>query len=153
MLDKIDRTILSLLQQDSSMKYAEMSEVVPLSAPAIHERVKKLTEKGIIRRKTIDVDSDKLGLPLAAFIKSKIGSGAIKKVTEIASKLSFVEEIHSVAGSACMIAKVRAPSPKSLEKIIERIYDIEGVNEVESFIVLNTYLERRTTLDSDELVD
>jgi DNA-binding Lrp family transcriptional regulator len=64
MVDQTDRMLLALLKEDTKRKYSELGEIVHLSAPAVHERVKKLERAGVIHKYTIEVDPEVLGLAL-----------------------------------------------------------------------------------------
>ena len=55
-VDDIDRELLALLQEDATQAYAALGKAVGLSAGAAHERVRKLRERGVIRRTTVEVD-------------------------------------------------------------------------------------------------
>ncbi|MGH3739153.1 MAG: Lrp/AsnC family transcriptional regulator, partial [Micromonosporaceae bacterium] len=55
-MDDVDRDLLGELQHDATQSYAALGEAVGLSAGAVHERVRKLRERGAIRRTTVDVD-------------------------------------------------------------------------------------------------
>ena len=61
MVDEIDRKIISILQENARLSNAEIAEVVGLTASSVHERVKKLEKKGVLRRYVAIVDADMLG--------------------------------------------------------------------------------------------
>lgn len=72
--------------------------------------------------------------------------GATQAFTAI-GELPEVEEIHSVAGDACMLLKVRCASGGALEALLARLYATPGVTSTRSYIVLSTYLERPPQAD------
>jgi DNA-binding Lrp family transcriptional regulator len=67
-LDALDRSIISFLRLNGRMSHEQISRQVNLSRPAVHERIKRLEEQGIIRGYQALVDWSALGLPLTAFI-------------------------------------------------------------------------------------
>src|SRR5690606_36851069 len=67
-LDAFDRKILGLLATDADLSYAELGDRVGLSAPAVHDRVKKLRSSGCLRRTVALLDGPAVGKPLLAFI-------------------------------------------------------------------------------------
>ncbi|MBV9077781.1 MAG: AsnC family transcriptional regulator, partial [Methylobacteriaceae bacterium] len=67
-LDPVDRKLLGLLAEDATLSYAELGRRVHLSPPAVHERVKRLKETGVIRRMAAILDPDRIGKPLLAFV-------------------------------------------------------------------------------------
>jgi Lrp/AsnC family transcriptional regulator, leucine-responsive regulatory protein len=141
-MDVMDRKLLSLLAEDATLSYKELGERLHLSAPAVHERVKKLKKSGAIRGTVARLDGEAVGRPLSAFIHMDTeGWGKTPELMAIADD-TRVEEIHAVAGDTCMVLKVRCESTKALEDILHRLYNIKGVIRTQSYIVLNTYLER-----------
>lgn len=67
-MDHIDRALLTLLQQDATQSYAALGQAVGLSAGAAHERVRKLRERGVIRRSTVEVDPAAVGNGVLAYV-------------------------------------------------------------------------------------
>jgi Lrp/AsnC family transcriptional regulator, leucine-responsive regulatory protein len=141
-MDPMDRKLLGLLAENATLSYKELGERLHLSAPAVHERVKKLKKSGAIRGTVARLDGEAVGRPLCAFIHMDTeGWGKTPELMAIADD-SRVEEIHAVAGDTCMVLKVRCESTRALEEILHRLYNIKGVIRTQSYIVLNTYLER-----------
>ncbi len=141
-LDAFDRRILGLLAEDAEQSFAELGRKVGLSAPAVHDRVKRLKHQGRIRAKVAVLGGAAVGKPLLAFVHiDTIGWGP-KDALMVLGKLPEVEEIHSVTGDTCMVMKVRCASSRALEGLLERVYATEGVRGTRSYVVLSTYLER-----------
>lgn len=141
-VDAADRRLLGVLAEDATVSYAELGERAGLSAPAAHERVKRLRQSGVIRRTAALVNPRAVGKPLLAFVHVDTrGWGKTPELLEIAN-FPEVEEIHSVAGDACMLLKVRTKDTHGLEGLLARIYDTPGVVSTRSYVVLSTYLER-----------
>lgn len=69
-VDAVDRKLLGLLSEDATKTYAELGRPLNVSAPAIHERVKRLRRGGFIRATVAKLDGAKLGRPLLAFVQS-----------------------------------------------------------------------------------
>jgi Lrp/AsnC family leucine-responsive transcriptional regulator len=148
MIDKIDRQIVSLLQTDARLSNAALAEKVGLSTSTVHERVKKLEKKGIIKGYVAVVDAEALGKPIIAFIRLTVACSAStdyldskNSVVSICQDEPDVLECHTVAGEDCYVLKVRAPSPSDLEKLIERIRCNAQVSRTTTSIVLSTLKE------------
>ena len=140
--DAIDRRILGALAQRADLTYAELGAEVGLSAPATHERVRRLREGGRIRGTVALLDGPSLGKPFLAFVHvDTSGWGKTPELMALA-ELPELEEMHSVTGDTCMLLKVRLESSHALEGLLARIYDIPGVKGTRSYVVLSTYLER-----------
>ncbi|MET0597723.1 MAG: Lrp/AsnC family transcriptional regulator [Mesorhizobium sp.] len=141
-LDAADRRLLGVLVEDATVSYAELGERAGLSAPAAHERVKRLRRSGAIRRTAALVDPRAAGKPLLAFVHVDTrGWGKTPELMAIAEHPE-VEEIHSVAGDTCMLLKVRTEDTRALEGLLARLYETPGVLATRSYVVLSTYLER-----------
>jgi DNA-binding Lrp family transcriptional regulator len=141
-LDAFDRKLLGVLVEDAAVSYAELGDRVGLSAPAVHERVKRLRRSGVIRRTAALVDPAAVGKPLLAFVHvDTTGWGKTQALLAI-EQYPELEEIHSVAGDTCMLLKVRAQNTQALEGLLARLYAAPGVVATRSYVVLSTYLER-----------
>lgn len=141
-VDEFDRKILSALVADSGISYARLGEMVGLSAPAVHERVKRMRKSGALEGTVAAVNPHSVGKPLLAFIHVDTkGWGKSPQLMALAS-YPEVEEIHSVTGDTCMLLKVRMPDTQALEALLGQLYDIPGVKATRSYVSLSTYLER-----------
>ncbi|MEO9875392.1 MAG: Lrp/AsnC family transcriptional regulator [Anderseniella sp.] len=141
-LDRFDRKILGALVADSSCSYARLGELVGLSAPAVHERVKRLRRSGVIQQSTVSLNGPAIGKPLLTFVHVEFeGWGKSQKLMQIAD-FPEVEEMHSVAGDSGMIIKVRTADAHALELLLSQLYQLTGVRTTRSYITLSTFLER-----------
>jgi len=151
MIDKIDHQIISLLQGDAHYSNATLAEKVGLTTSTVHERVKKLEKKGIIKGYVAMVDAEALGKPIMAFIRLTVDSASTDYVESKNSIMNICQaepdvlECHCVAGEDCYILKVRTASPADLEKLIERIRCNAQVSRTTTSIVLST-LKQTTKL-------
>ena len=140
--DAVDRKLLGLLAEDASRSYAELGEILHLSPPAVHERVKRLRREGVIQGTVARLDGARLGRPLLTFIHvDTAGWGKSESMLALA-ELPEVEEMHAVTGDACLILKVRTENPRMLEDLLARVYAIEGVRGTRSYVVLSSHVER-----------
>ncbi|MCR4265621.1 Lrp/AsnC family transcriptional regulator [Nitratireductor sp. ZSWI3] len=141
-LDAMDRKILAVLVEDATVSYAELGGRVGLSAPAVHERVKRLKRSGVIQRMAALIEPNALGKGLLAFIHVDTRGWGKTPALMAVVDCPEVEEVHSVAGDTCMLLKVRTESTHALEGLLARLYDTPGVLATRSYVVLSTYLER-----------
>lgn len=146
-LDRIDRKILGVLAEDASKSYAELSRIVNLSAPAIHDRVKRLKRDGIIKGTVAVLDGCMLGRTLLTFLVIDTSSYTATRELLTLIDRREVEELHTVAGDGCVLIKVRASDTESLENFLMEIQSLEGVRSVRSYIALSTFLERGPSPD------
>ncbi len=142
--DDIDAKIISALGADGRRSYAEVGAEVGLSTAAVHERVKKMLDKGVIRRFSISVDPERVGLNFTAFGAIRNDGGIhCRDVAPRLRAMPQVEELHSVAGEYDFLAKIRTTHARALEDVIYQIKAIEGVARTTSTVVLNTEFEDR----------
>lgn len=140
-LDHIDSELLVALRQDGRMRLEDLARRVELSPSSVHDRLRRLGRDGVIRRWTIEVSPQELGLSLLAFI----GVSASRPCSEFVDALAAIpeiEECHSVAGSLSFIVKVRATNSEHLLKLSERLRLIPGIERTETTVVLKSYFER-----------
>lgn len=141
-LDEIDRKLLGLLTQDAEQSYASLGDKVGLSAPAVHERVKRYKASGRIKSVVASLDPKMTGKPFLAFIHvNTTGWGKSDGMMRF-TDWPEVEEIHSVTGDTCMMMKVRMESSHAMELMLEKLYALPEVISTKSYVVLSTYLER-----------
>lgn len=147
MIDEIDRQLIARLQEDARLSNAALAKEVGLTVSTVHERVKKLEKKGIIRGYVALVDAEAVGKPITAFIRLTVGvtpEGYVESknnIREVCMADADVLECHAVAGEDCYILKVRAASPQGLEKLVERIRCQAAVHRSVTSIVLSTFKE------------
>lgn len=145
MFDGKDIQILEILQQDGRSTASDIAKEVDLSIPAVGERIKKLTDKGLISKFTAVLDHKKLGLDLTAFVfiiseHSDHYSDFVKK----ANDSDAVLECHSITGGGSHILKVRVKNSQALEDFLYEIQNWPGVSRTQSNVVLSSYKETMT---------
>ena len=140
-MDHIDRALLARLQEDANRPYAALGEAVGLSAGAAHERVRKLRERGVIRRTAADVDPAAVGGRVLAYVTVDSTSWMGDSGPAFAA-IPEILEAHVIAGSASILVKVRTATTEQLQDVLRRIYDIPGVSGTQATVVLETFFER-----------
>jgi Lrp/AsnC family leucine-responsive transcriptional regulator len=153
MLDNIDIEILKILQKDGRSSASDIGKSVGLSVPAVGDRIKKLTDKGIIERFSAILNHKNAGLDLTAyvFIVSE-HSDHYDKFVENANTCEAVMECHSITGAGSHILKVRVKNSQALEDLLYEIQNWPGVSRTQSNLVLSSYKEE-TSIDLNILRD
>lgn len=146
MIDEIDRRIILRLQEDARLSNAALAEEVGLTVSTVHERVKKLERKGIIKGYVAVVDAAALGKPITAFIRLTVGAQADyveskNKIEAVCLAEPDVLECHGLAGEDCYILKVRVAGPQALERLIERLRSQASISRSITSIALSTFKE------------
>lgn len=141
--DDLDRRILTALAIDGRRSYADVAAEVGMSTAAVHERVRKMLDRGVIERFSIKVAPEALGLFLTAYVAIRNDGGAhCREIAGHLSALPEVVEVHSVAGEHDSLVKVRCVNARALEDALYAIKAIPGVLRTTSTVVLNTEFER-----------
>ncbi len=149
-MDEIDQNIVRLLHANGRLSQEQLAKEVHLSRPAVHERVKRLEEEGVIRGYKAKVDWNALGLPVTAFVwvqATRLSREAGKAMMELQHPAAFVEECHRVAGEWCLLLKIRAATPQHLEALLDQICEVPGVQTTMTTTVLSTLGEHGEVQD------
>jgi Lrp/AsnC family leucine-responsive transcriptional regulator len=142
-VEELDRRIIVLLADDGRMSFTDLAKATGLSVSAVHQRVRRLQKRGIVRGFTARLDLDEIGLPLTAFISIKpIDPAAPDDSPDRLAHLDAIEACHSVAGEESYILKVRVASPGALEELLQQIRAAANV-ATRTTIVLSTPYEGR----------
>ena len=144
-MDAIDRKIVDLLRQNSRLSQEQIARVVNLSRPAIHERLKRLEARQVVRGYTALVDWNALGFSLTAFIWIGVDLTPCTIVFEgiktINNDEALVEECHRVTGEWCLLLKVRTLSTRSLQNFLDQLRIVPGVTSTMTTVALSTLSE------------
>ncbi|MFI7010162.1 Lrp/AsnC family transcriptional regulator [Streptomyces sp. NPDC050145] len=140
-MDDIDRKLIAALQRDATTAYAALGKEVGLSTGAAHERVRKLRERGVVRRTTVDVDPAALGQGVLAYVMVESSAWMGDSADSFAA-IPEIVEAHVIAGSASVLVKVRSATTEQLQDVLRRLYAIDGVSGTQATVVLETFFER-----------
>ncbi|PWC15042.1 transcriptional regulator [Brenneria roseae subsp. americana] len=136
MLDKIDRTLLSLLQQDCTLSLQSLAESVNLTSTPCWKRLKRLEEEGYIRARVALLDNERLGLGLTAFVLLKTqqhNSVWYQTFTSVVSEMPEVLSFYRMAGEYDYLMQVQVADMKSYDDFYKRLVNgIPGLVDVTS---------------------
>ena len=121
LLDDVGRRILRELQENPRIGYTELGRRVGLTAPAVAERIRRLEECGIITGYRLDLNVEKLGLPILAYIRLTSGDVKSGRVDALARSLPEILECHRVTGDDSYIMKAAVASVQHLENLISKL--------------------------------
>jgi Lrp/AsnC family leucine-responsive transcriptional regulator len=142
-LEATDRAILRELVGDGRCTLTDLAERVGLSVSAVHQRVRRLEQRGALRGYTARLDLDQLGLPLTALISlTPIDPAAPDDYPGRLLQLSQIEACYSVAGDESYVLLVRVASPVALEELLRQIRELANVS-TRTTVVLSTPFEGR----------
>ncbi|AOT69880.1 Lrp/AsnC family transcriptional regulator [Geosporobacter ferrireducens] len=144
-MDDMDMKILKLLNERGRISHEEISKILHISRPAIHQRISKLEDRGILRGYTAQINWKALGYQIKVLIFIKFHSHVFDRITEQIMKIQVpntcVEDFYRLAGEWCAVIKVRACSPDDITVLIDEICKIEGIRETSTTFILSTLME------------
>lgn len=142
-MEEIDRQILQLLTADGRMSFTDLGKATGLSTSAVHQRVRRLEQRGVIKGYAAVVNAEAVGLPLTAFVSvTPLDPAAQDDVPERLADVPEIEACHSVAGEENFILKVRVATPGALEVLLARIRAAANIS-TRTTVVLSTPFEAR----------
>ncbi|HEY3062156.1 MAG TPA: Lrp/AsnC family transcriptional regulator [Chloroflexota bacterium] len=140
-LDGVDWRILVELQENARLSFSELGRRVGMTPPAVAERVKRLEEAGVIRGYRLELDVERLGLPLQALVRLANRGSPSLEIIRTVSELPEVLECHHVTGEDCYVLRVAVPSMRQLEVLLERLLRFGSTT---TSIVISTPVMRKT---------
>ena len=141
-IDAIDAQILHLLQTDGRAKRTDIAEAVGLSIPSVSDRMRKLTERGVLTGIHARLGAKRLGRDVTAFVfVQSTGSDHYAEFVEAVAAMDEVQELHSVTGDGSHVLKVRVRNTTGLERLLARLQAVPGVRGTRTSLVLSTHKE------------
>lgn len=139
-IDSVGWHLIRLLQENARLTFKQLGEVIGLTAPAVAERVRRLEDAGIIKGYRAEVDYNKLGLPIMAFIQLKTNTTQSLRLRKAVVGISEVIECHCITGEDSYILKVAVTSVSHLEHLL---LNLTTFGEVRTSLVLSTQVAGR----------
>jgi Lrp/AsnC family transcriptional regulator, leucine-responsive regulatory protein len=118
-IDNIDRRIIDELHNNSRLSMSELGRRVNLSSPSVTERVRQMESFGIIKKYTLEIDYEKLVLPIQCIIEATVKNGDYHSFKNYIEKLPNVEFCYRIAGKACYMLKMQFETFAEAEKFID----------------------------------
>ena len=142
-LDEVDRRLLALLQQDGRIPVSRLAEAVDLTAPPVHERLRRLEEAGILLGYAVRLDARKLGYRLTVFVSVTLAlhrEGSVKKFRDAVQEVPEILECHHLTGSADFLLRVVCRDTAHYEDLVlHTLTRLPGVERLNSSVVLSTF--------------
>jgi Lrp/AsnC family leucine-responsive transcriptional regulator len=143
-VEDIDRAIVAALSADGRLSYTDLADKVGLSVSAVHQRVRRLEQRGVITGYAARVDHTAIGLSLTAFVAIRpIDPAAPDDAPQRLAGLPEIESCYSVAGEDFYLLLVRVASPGDLERLLQEIRTAANV-ATRTTVVLSTPFESRS---------
>ena len=143
-IDKLDRQILEIISQNARIPFRDVAEQCGVSRAAIHQRVQRMIENGVITGSGYNVSPKVLGFATCAYIGVKLEKGSMyKDVIPAFDKIPEVTECHFTTGPYTLLLKLYARDNEHLMDLLNnRIQEISGVVATETMISLSQSVRR-----------
>ncbi len=146
-MDGLDKQILECLIENGRMTASEISKRVSLSIPAVSERIRKLEQSGVVDKYSVILNPAKMGNHLTAIMLVSMERPRYNEgfVTHVALEPE-VMECHYLAGDFDYVLKIVTADTETLEKLLNRIKSVPGVQKTRTNVVLSTVKKGVTVL-------
>jgi DNA-binding Lrp family transcriptional regulator len=138
-LDEIDRKIINHLRENARTTFVDIGKALNISDATVYNRVKNLTEMGVIKRFTVEVDETAIGRGAYGFILISVTPGTVKEVSAKLIEIPRVSEIHEIHGSEDIIVKIGAKNLRNLRPLILKIRKIPNIVQTEFIPIFKTW--------------
>ncbi|MBL4581434.1 MAG: Lrp/AsnC family transcriptional regulator [Gammaproteobacteria bacterium] len=154
-MDKIDLSILKLLQEDSTLSTADIAEQVGLSTTPCWRRIQRLEESGVIRKKVALLSRAKLNLGVNVFVAVKTNQHNwqwLAKFSEAVSQFPEVVEFYRMAGESDYLLRVVVPDMPAFDTFYKKLVQTTDLSDVSSSFAMEQ-IKYTTSLPLDYAVD
>lgn len=147
-IDALDEKILQLITKNARIPFLEVARACGVSGAAIHQRVQRLLNIGVVSGSEFIVNPQKLGYNTCAYMgihleKAKFHTQVVEALREIPE----IVECHFTTGQYAIFIKIQTKTNKHLKQIIdENLQDIEGISRTETFMSLEMDFKRQVPI-------
>lgn len=140
-MDRIDRNILRILQEDVSLSVAEIARRVSLSTTPCWRRIQNMEKSGVIRKKVALVDPEKVNLGISVFVRlrtTRHSKDWFEKFSETVEQIDEVVEFYRLSGEIDYLLRVVVPDIAGYDKVYKRLIAAAELSDVSASFVMGT---------------
>ncbi len=147
-IDELDEKILKLITKNARIPFLEVARECGVSGAAIHQRVQRLLNLGVVSGSEFIVNPSKLGYNTCAYMGIYLEKAKYNTVvSEALRKIPEIVECHYTTGQYAIFVKIQTKTNKHLKKLIdEDLQEIEGIARTETFISLEMDFKRQVAI-------
>ena len=148
-IDSLDKKILSMITQNARIPFLEVARECKVSGAAIHQRIQRLMNMGVIKGSEFIINPGKIGYHTCAFIGIFLKKASLfDKVVKMLEEIPEVVECHYTTGEYAMFIKIFAKSNEHLKRILhDRLQNIPGISSTETIISLDESFKRQLPIE------
>ncbi|MBR6115935.1 MAG: AsnC family transcriptional regulator [Paludibacteraceae bacterium] len=150
-IDELDRRILKIITQNARTPFKDVADACGVSRAAVHQRVQKMFDNGVIVGSAYQIDPKQLGYQLCVYIGLSLEKGSMyNEVCEELEKIPEVVESQFTLGTYSMLIKLYAKDDKHLLYLLNsRIQSIRGVANTETLTALEQRISRTLPIETE----
>lgn len=154
-IDALDKKILSILSKNARMPFKDVAAECGVSRAAIHQRVQRLIEIGVILGSSFNINPKSLGYSTCTYVGITLERGNMyRKVAEQIADIPEIVECHYTTGSYTMLVKLYARDNEQLMELLnDKLQNIQGVVSTETLISLEQSIKREIPVSIDLIED
>lgn len=153
-MDRLDRKILRLLQEDSTLAVADVAKKVGLSTTPCWRRIQKLEEEGVIRRRVALLDQTKINAKVTAFVSIRTNSHSnewLLRFSEVISQFPEVVEFYRMSGDVDYLLRIVVPDIAAYDAFYQKLIQKIEIRDVSSSFAMEQ-IKYTTELPLDYMV-
>ena len=134
-MDRIDRKILSCLQEDASLAVTEIAERVGLSTTPCWRRIQNLEKDGVIRRRVALLDPARLNVGVTVFVRVKTSQHSYDWLESFAEQIAGIEEVvefYRMSGDIDYLLRIVVPDIAGYDAVYKQLIQLAGLADVSS---------------------
>lgn len=148
-IDSLDKKIIQLMTQNARIPYLEVARTCNVSGAAIHQRIQRLTNMGVITGSRFTIEPKKIGFKTCAYMGIYLDKASLyNNVLEELRKIPEITQCHFTTGNYSVFVKIYAKDNEHLKIILtDKIQLIPGIARTETFISLEVGFNRSIPID------
>lgn len=153
-MDRLDRKILRLLQEDATLAVADIAKKVGLSTTPCWRRIQKLEEDGVIKRKVAILDPERINARVTVFVSVRTNSHSnewLKRFSEVVQDFPEVIEFYRMSGDVDYLLRVAVPDIAAYDAFYKRLISKIDIRDVSSSFAMEQ-IKYTTELPLDYMI-
>ena len=143
-LDAIDKKIIYMLMDNAKTSLAQISKNIGISTTAVHQRIKKLENAGVIENSVSFLNPRKIGYKVVSYIGVFMDQPShFQELIKALNEINEIVEAHYTTGNWTVFLKVLCVDNDHLMQILSKIQKLKGVTRTETFISLEQSINRQ----------
>lgn len=140
-MDRIDRNILQILQEDATLPVADIAEQVGLSSTPCWRRIQNLEKAGVIKRRVALLDAEKLNCGVTVFVHLRTSQHShdwLEKFSAVVLRMDEVVEFYRMSGDIDYLLRIVVPDISGYDAVYKRLINAAALSDVSSSFALET---------------